>query len=140
MKVKIGVIGSRRRNTPKDKAKLKRKLKKMIEVYGKKNIKIVSGGCKQGGDKFAEELVDELGLGEPIIHYPDKSKLRDDIPPRAAYAQICYARNELIARDSDIIIALVAADRKGGTENTLKHFRKKYKEDATKGKYRIKLI
>ena len=31
-----------------------------------------------------------------------------------------FYRNTFIARDSDILIALVAEDRKGGTEDTLK--------------------
>ncbi len=45
--------------------------------------------------------------------------------PRAAYAVINYARNKLIARDADVLIACVAEDRKGGTEDTIKHFCKK---------------
>jgi predicted Rossmann fold nucleotide-binding protein DprA/Smf involved in DNA uptake len=32
-----------------------------------------------------------------------------------------YARNRLIAEDADILLAMAAPDRKGGTENALKH-------------------
>jgi len=31
-----------------------------------------------------------------------------------------YARNELIAKNSDVVVAFVSPDRKGGTENTIK--------------------
>jgi hypothetical protein len=88
---------------------------------------IVSGGCPKGGDRFAEILADIVRC-EIIIHYPDKLKLDPKLLkdyPRAAYAQINYARNSLIARDSDILIASVAPDRKGGTEDTIKKFLKK---------------
>ena len=49
--------------------------------------------------------------------------------PRWAYAEINYARNTLIARDADDLIAVVAEDRKGGTEDTIKKFLKKSSED-----------
>lgn len=48
--MKIGIVGSRKRNTIQD--------KQLIEQY-LKNVtisEIVSGGCKQGADKFAEEI------------------------------------------------------------------------------------
>jgi len=63
------------------------------------------------------------------IHFPNEDDLDPVIlrkNPRAAWAIINYARNKLIARDADILIAVVAADRKGGTEDTIKHFRKKF--------------
>ena len=49
--------------------------------------------------------------------------------PRWAYAEINYARNTLIARDADELIAVVAEDRKGGTEDTIKKFLKKTTEN-----------
>ena len=48
----IGIIGSRRRNENSD-------LRSCIEVFKtvyKKGDKIVSGGCPQGGDRFAEVI------------------------------------------------------------------------------------
>ena len=59
--------------------------------------------------------------------FPDKSKLDQEllkVNGRAAYAQINYARNTLIAQDSDVLIACVAADRKGGTEDTICKWKK----------------
>ena len=125
-KVKIGVIGSRDRNEPADKEELRR----ILSTYLHLNPVFVSGGCPKGGDRFAEELSEEFGLDEMIVHYPDKSKLDPYLMERglakAAHAKINFARNELIARDSDILIALVREDRKGGTENTIDHFLKTF--------------
>jgi len=127
-RVKIGVIGSRDRNEPAD----KRELKRILGFYLHLDPVFVSGGCPKGGDRFAEELSEEFGLDEMIVHYPDKSKLDPYLMERglvkAAHAKINFDRNELIARDSDILVAVVRADRKGGTENTVEHFLKTFKK------------
>jgi hypothetical protein len=117
-RLRIGVVGSRRRNSPKDKALIKAVLERFISKYPDVSVVLVSGGCPKGADHFAEELAIEMGL-EIIIHYPDKSKL----PPSNTkwdYAKICYERNTLIANDSELLIAVVASDRKGGTEDTIR--------------------
>jgi len=123
----IGIIGSRRRDEEQD---FQQARKAFLSVY-KEGDKIVSGACKKGGDRFAEIIAKEFGLTEEnaklILHRPDKSKLDPEKMkknPRWAYAEINYARNDLIARDSDILIAVVAHDRKGGTENTIDTFLK----------------
>jgi len=36
--------------------------------------------------------------------------------------QAAFARNKLVAEDADVGFALVASDRKGGTEDTVHHF------------------
>ncbi len=61
-----------------------------------------------------------------IIHYPDKSKL--EVKTNWAYSKICYERNTLIAQDSDILIACVSPDRKGGTEDTINKYLKMGKD------------
>jgi predicted Rossmann fold nucleotide-binding protein DprA/Smf involved in DNA uptake len=115
---KIGIVGSRRRDTTAD---LEACRKVFLSIYEKGDT-LVSGGCPKGGDKFAQIFAKEYNI--PInIHYPDKSKLDPEkmkSNPKWAYAEINYARNTLIAQDSDILIAVVASDRKGGTEDTLK--------------------
>lgn len=112
--MKLGIVGSRRRNSSEDKAIIKGR------ILALRPTSIISGGCSQGADKFAEELAKELSI--PIkIYYPEKVQPGS---PRWAYAKVNYARNELIAQDSDRLIALVAPDRKGGTENTIGHFKK----------------
>lgn len=116
----VGIVGSRRRNKLIDKIALERQLRKLIRRYGKESIVVVSGGCPLGADRFAEELVEEYGLPEPIIHRPDRSKLEADT--RWAYTKMFHARNTDIARDSDILIALTRPERKGGTEDTVRKF------------------
>lgn len=114
--MRLGIVGSRRRNTFKDKNKLRSLLIKAKELH--KDLCLVSGGCSKGADRFAEELSVELNI-PIIIHYPDKSKLPENYQ-NFHYAQIAYERNTLIAQDCDVLIALVAPDRKGGTEDTIK--------------------
>ena len=116
----IGIVGSRRRNSNKDFQMVFDKFFDLYEI----NDKICSGGCPKGADAFAEIIANTQGISI-IIHYPDKSKLDSILMkknPRAAYAIINYARNTLIAKDSDVLIACVADDRKGGTEDTIKKF------------------
>ena len=121
MVVNVGIVGSRRRNTKEDKLWVKLALEHLITIYGRENIIIVSGGCPTGADKFAEDLQKELGLPKPIIYYPDKSQLKSQA--RYEWRKICYARNTLIAQDADILLACVAPDRKGGTEDTIKKYK-----------------
>lgn len=116
----IGIIGTRSRDTQADFLKVE---EAFFKVYEEGDM-ICSGGCHTGGDRFAEIIADEYGI--PIkIHKPDKSKLDPEkmkINPRWAYAEINYARNTLVAQDSNIIIACVAENRKGGTEDTIKKY------------------
>ena len=119
----IGIIGSRRRDSGPDYEKTRAAF---LHVWSPGDG-IVSGGCPHGGDHFAEMLA-QLYQVPLRIHWPNKSKLDPVLMkknPQDAYAVICYARNALIARDADVMIAVVAPDRKGGTENTLKTFRKR---------------
>ncbi len=86
----------------------------------------VSGGCEKGGDRFAEMLAKSWGTSL-TIHYPRKEKLDSGLVktnPRAAYAKINYARNTIIAEQCDVLVALVASDRSGGTEHTVKEARR----------------
>lgn len=142
--MKVGIIGTRKRDSTDDYNEI---LFEFLEVASKfvdtggdwKTMTIVSGGCKQGGDRFAEKIADRYALNK-IIHYPDKSKLdsaKMKKNPRWAYAEINYARNTLIANDSDILIASVSDNRKGGTEDTIKKFllkNSKSEKDAIKSK------
>ena len=102
----IGIVGSRRRATPKDYGKV-------VETFGKVYIagdRIVSGGCPKGGDHFAEMIAKQMGL-TITIHYPDWEH-----NGKAAG----FIRNTKIAEDCDVLIALAASDRTGGTEDTIK--------------------
>jgi len=90
-------------------------------VYRPKDS-IVSGGCQWGGDRFAEKIAREFGI-TITIYYPrseDLDKALLEMNSRAAFAKINYARNTLIAQHCDVLIAVVAEDRTGGTEDTIK--------------------
>lgn len=102
---KIGIVGSRRRDTEEDFEQCK---KIFLSIY-KEGDEIVSGGCPRGGDRFAEILAKKYGI--PIkIYFPNWEK-----HGKAAG----FVRNTCVAEDSDILIAVAAPDRKGGTENTI---------------------
>jgi len=103
---KIGIIGSRRRDSGVDFAILK---KKFTEIY-EDGDEIVSGGCNSGGDNMAEIIAKKQQITIKI-YYAQWDKLGK----RAG-----FARNTNIAEDSDVIIALVSSDRTGGTEDTIK--------------------
>lgn len=107
MKV-IGIVGSRRRNTPDDYALTLAAFLKVYEV----GDTLVSGGCPQGGDAFAEKISNTFAI--PILlHRAEWNKYG-----RSAGFQ----RNGLIANDANVLIAVVAPDRKGGTEDTIRKF------------------
>lgn len=118
--MKLGIVGSRRRATGKDLILIKKRVGELQPEM------IISGGCSEGADHFAEMIARELGI--PItIYYP---KL--DSTKRYAYHEVVkamYARNLLIAQNSDHLIALVAPDRKGGTENTIGFFKNTHQEE-----------
>lgn len=114
----IGIVGSRRRNTANDMVALCVALDKVYE----KGDRLVSGGCELGADNMAEKIAKKRGI-TIIIHYPRKDDLDRELSKinyRAAYAKIAYARNTLIADDCDILLALCAEDRTGGTEDTVR--------------------
>lgn len=107
----IGIVGSRRRNTDED---YRKTLMAFTKVYSDGD-EIVSGGCPQGADRFAEVIAKTLQI--PIkIYYAKWNKLG-----RCAG----YVRNGDIARDATTLIACVASDRTGGTEDTIKKFGEK---------------
>lgn len=108
----LGIIGTRRRNTEADFQETLTHFK--IVTLCNKIDRIVSGGCPQGGDRFAEKLAVEFKI--PItIH-------------RAKWSTYGWSagfiRNGRIAKDADLLLAVVAKDRKGGTEDTIKKYLK----------------
>jgi hypothetical protein len=111
----IGIVGSRRRDSDED---FKQCEKIFLSIY-EPGDEIVSGGCPKGADRFAEVLAKKHQT--PIkIYYAQWNKLG-----RGAG----FARNTDIARDADELIAVVAEDRKGGTEDTVKKFLKGKSEE-----------
>jgi len=133
----IGVVGSRRRNNLSDFKKVYRKLN---EYYATGDV-IVSGLCKEGADNFAKLIVEGYNL--PHLWFPVDLRLLEGakgINRRWAYAKAEYLRNGDIALNSDILIACVASDRKGGTEDTIRKFLRLQKMKEPEAIKRGKLI
>ena len=104
----IGIVGSRSRNSLKDQIAVHQAFKK---IYQDRDY-IVSGGCPSGADRFAEIIAKKEQV--PItIYYAQWGKLG-----KAAG----FIRNGDIAIKADVLIACVAEDRTGGTEDTIKKF------------------
>lgn len=115
--MRIGIVGSRRRDTPDDFKAVRSAFEEHLFVAD--TVTIISGGCPKGGDRFAEKLADECGVSI-VIFYADWEK----------HGRVAgFIRNTDIAEQSDFLIACVASDRTGGTEDTIKKFKKFHPED-----------
>lgn len=106
----IGVVGSRRRAAGVDLMLVRAAV---ARIY-RPGDAFVSGGCPTGADKFAEIIAAELQA--PIKVHPAEWATRG----RSAG----FYRNTFIAQDADVLIACVAPDRTGGTEDTIKKYQK----------------
>lgn len=106
----IGIIGTRRRDTDADFRIVENEF---LRHYHKGDV-ICSGLCPKGGDRFAVLLAEKYRT--PTIWH----KANWEKHGRAAG----FVRNSYIAEDSQLLIACVADDRKGGTEDTLRKFKK----------------
>ena len=116
---RIGIIGTRKRNIITDFHCVR---DKFFEVYEEGDW-IVSGHCPKGGDAFAEKIAYDHGI--PILLFPPKKRIRKEF----------FARNTLIAEESDILIAclinpqevleVIYRRNSGGSEDTIKKFLKR---------------
>jgi len=137
-KIKIGIIGSRRRSTTEDLDILEREFLNILlgePSINMNDIIIVTGDCDEGGDFFAKYLSDMYGckLDTKRIKDPDTGEEMDFKHHRwFEYDVMCsifYKRDEEIAKeDLDYLLALVAPDRKGGTEKTIEYFKQYHKD------------
>jgi len=107
---RIIIIGSRGRNEVEDFLLVEQQL---AEIYEEGDL-LVSGGCPSGGDKFAEDLSAKYDIWM-VVWKAEWNKYGKGAG---------FIRNTIIAQNGDVIIACVAADRKGGTEDTIKKFKK----------------
>jgi predicted Rossmann fold nucleotide-binding protein DprA/Smf involved in DNA uptake len=104
--VRIGIVGSRRRTD-------REAVKACVAELAAETVVIT--GAARGPDRWAEEAARARGL-VVVVHKPDL----DGVRARWQAADRYYVRNQRIVDDSDMIIAFVAPDRTGGTEDTIR--------------------
>jgi len=104
--MRIGIVGSRRR-TDRD------AVEACIAELAPDTV-VVTGGAR-GPDRWAEQAARARGFGV-VVHEPDLGEARARWQATRRY----HARNQVIIDDSDRIIAFVAPDRTGGTEDTIR--------------------
>jgi predicted Rossmann fold nucleotide-binding protein DprA/Smf involved in DNA uptake len=108
---RVGIVGSRRRT---DREAVERFVRSLPP-----GTVVVSGGAI-GPDSWAESAAREAGL-PVLIFRPDLSGVQGYGESVGRY----YARNQQIVDASDEIVAFVSADRKGGTEDTIRRAQKR---------------
>lgn len=133
MKV-IGIVGTRSRDDNGTFSLIKEQFFKIYE----KGDWICSGGCPQGGDRFAEKIAKDHGI-PIIIFYPAWHDLNvpGAVVRRNKYsdkygeynANAGFDRNTPIAHTSNALIASVATSRTGGTEDTISKYLAEGKAD-----------
>jgi hypothetical protein len=109
--IRLGIVGSRTRDTNDDLHKVWSAYDDILERSRLEHV-IVSGGAYKGADRFATLIARDQG-GKMITYFPYGHNVDD-----------YYLRNERVARESDKLIACVAPDRKGGTEDTIRRFKR----------------
>ena len=124
--MRIGLVGSR---LYENKKKIKDFIFKLKQEHGTDTI-IVSGGCKDGADKYAKKYALELGLQYeeyPPAHFPhNQFCIREAFNYGKPYAVWNYfKRNKEIADYSDMVVGFIPEGvNSNGTRNTLIHAEK----------------
>ena len=124
--MKVAIVGSRRYE---NKKKIKDFVFKIKEQYGTDTI-IVSGGCKQGADKYAKKYALELGLQyEEYPPFHDVHNLYCPLPSlrygKPYSMKNFFARNKIIAGTSDFVVGFIPNGVEGrGTMNTIEYANK----------------
>jgi hypothetical protein len=114
----IGVIGTRSRDGSAD---FQRVREEFFFVYEPGDW-LCSGDCQEGGDRFALKIARREGI--PILSFPPGTK--------DSGVGKFFARNDLIAFHSTILIACVFlpfnVSEKGGTNYTIRKFKELHPE------------
>jgi len=124
--MKIGIVGSRRYE---NKKKIKDFIFKIKQEKGEDTI-IVSGGCKDGADRYVKKYTLELGLRYeeyPPAHFPYNlyCQLPESRYNRKYSPKNYHVRNKIIAGTSDYVVAFIPEGMEAkGTMSTLKYAEK----------------
>tara|TARA_Y100001937_G_scaffold128749_1_gene207580 strand:- start:5771 stop:6172 length:402 start_codon:yes stop_codon:yes gene_type:complete len=121
--MKVAIVGSRRYE---NKTKIKKFIFRLIEKYGE-TVTVVSGGCKDGADRYAKKYA--LELGAQYREYPPFHEVHNlyCVLPENCYSKpynvkYFFVRNKQIAQNSDIIVGFIPKGVKSdGTLSTLKY-------------------
>lgn len=117
----VGIVGSRRRDSDAD-------FMTTLGAYARvatlafgcwgDDVTIVSGACLEGADRFAVVIAKHFHTR--LVEHPPDRTTHQGLPQPLRATKQNHDRNTLIARDSrDVLIACVAPDRTGGTEDTI---------------------
>ena len=128
--MKIAIVGSR-------KYEKKRSIKDFIfrikEKYGD-TITIVSGGCKDGADRYAKKYAIEFGLQDEEYQPAHHAHNLYCVLPENRYGKEYnikhfFVRNKIIANVSDMVIAFIPEGKKSkGSLDTIKQAKKQGKK------------
>jgi len=121
--MKVAIVGSRRYE---NRTKIKKFIFRLIEKYGE-TVTIVSGGCKDGADRYAKKYA--LELGAQYREYPPFHEVHNlyCVLPENCYSKpynvkYFFVRNKQIAQNSDIVVGFIPEGIKSdGTLSTLKY-------------------
>jgi len=122
----IAIVGSRKYE---NKNKIKKFIFRLIEKYGKE-VTIVSGGCKDGADRYAKKYA--LELGAQYREYPPFHEVHNlyCALPESCYGKpysvkYFFVRNKQVAQNSDIVVGFIPDGiESNGTISTLKYAKK----------------
>ena len=128
--MKIAIVGSRKYE---NKRKIKEFIFKLRERFGDK-LTIVSGGCRDGADRYAKKYALEFGVSYkeyPPAHHNYNLYC---VLPESCYSKMYHPsnyhmRNKMIAKSSNCVVGFIPKGiESSGTESTLKYakeFKKK---------------
>ncbi len=128
--MKVGIVGSRRWTN-------RKKIKDFIFELKKKfgdDLVIVSGGCRNGADHFAKKYALEFDVRYeeyPPFHEAHNMycKLPERLYNKPYHVSNYFARNKLIAKNSDSTIAFIPDGMtSNGSMSTIKYAEKFGKE------------
>ena len=128
--MKVAIIGSREWENVR---KIKDLLTDLKRKFGDE-LTIISGGCKDGADKYAKKYALEFGIAYKEFnpaHTPRNlySAMSDEYYNKPYHVSQFHHRNLLIAKTCDVMIALIPEGVKAdGTKSAIdsaKRFKKK---------------
>ncbi|MAH43189.1 hypothetical protein CL614_05740 [archaeon] len=122
----IGIVGSRRWT---DKIKIKDFIFELKNKYGD-NIAIVSGGCRNGADKYAKKYALEFDMKYEEFPPTHEQHNMFCVLPKFKYEKPYavwhfFERNKQIAEHSDIVVGFIPDGiESNGTMSTINHANK----------------